>query len=377
MVGSVRVLADATAIPRDRGGVGRFVDEVLPLLSRDARVDLHVVCKPDDVEFFRDAVGPGAVSPAPAATSKTWFRLIWEQIGLPRRARRVGASVIFSPHYTFPIAVRIRRVVVVHDLTFFSMPEVHSTVKRLFFRRWIRGLIRRRIATVVPSEATGTALLALGAGRGPAPVVAPLGYDSTVFRAPTDDRIAAFRAEHGVIGRWVAFLGTIEPRKNVAALVHAFDRIAPSHPGIALLLAGGDGWDTETPAAIEAARDRGADVRRLGYLPLDQLHVLLGGADVVAYPSLGEGFGLPVLEAMACGAPVLTTRRLSLPEVGGDAVSYVEPDCASIAKGLSELLDDATRRSKLRSKAVARAREFSWQRTSDAIAGALLGEDVE
>jgi glycosyltransferase involved in cell wall biosynthesis len=101
-------------------------------------------------------------------------------------------------------------------------------------------------------------------------------------------------------------------------------------------------------------------VRRPGYLPVEQLAALLGGADVVAYPSLGEGFGLPVLEAMACGAPVLTTRRLALPEIGGDAVAYTEPDPASIAAALASLLDDPERRKALSAAGIDRAATFTW-----------------
>jgi glycosyltransferase involved in cell wall biosynthesis len=373
---AVRVLADATALPRDRGGVGRFVDEVLPLLAHDPRIELHVVCKPDDVDRFRASVGLVAVSAAPAATTRTWFRLLWEQVGLPRRARKIAADVVFSPHYTYPVAGGFGRVVVVHDLTFFSMPELHSRVKRWFFRSWIKSIARHGVSTVAPSEATASAFRALAGDRVPAPTVAPLGYDAQTFRPPDAERIAGFRARHEPLDRWIAFLGTLEPRKNVASLVEAFSTLASRYPRVTLLLAGGDGWDTAVPGAIDAARRRGADVRRLGYLPLDDIHVLLGGADLVVYPSLGEGFGLPVLEAMACGAAVVTTRRLSLPEVGGDAVAYVEPEAASIAAGLAGLLDDEARRAALRSDARARAAGFSWQRTADAIADALVAESV-
>jgi len=129
----------------------------------------------------------------------------------------------------------------------------------------------------------------------------------------------------------------------------------------ALVIAGGRGWDDGVDAAI-ASVPTGLILRRPGYLPLDQVPALLGGAEVVAYPSLGEGFGLPVLEAMACGAAVLTTRRLSLPEVGGDAVAYTEPDAESIAVALRELLDDSGLREKLGAAALDRAAEFTWQR---------------
>ena len=143
---------------------------------------------------------------------------------------------------------------------------------------------------------------------------------------------------------YVAFLGTLEPRKNLPALVAAWRQAVDGRQiATALVLAGGHGWDGALEAAV-AAVPAPLRVVRPGYLALDDLPAFLGGALVVAYPSLGEGFGLPVLEAMAWGAAVLTTRRLSLPEVGGEAVAYTEPDATSIAGALGRLLDDAGER---------------------------------
>jgi glycosyltransferase involved in cell wall biosynthesis len=152
----------------------------------------------------------------------------------------------------------------------------------------------------------------------------------------------------------------LEPRKNVPALVRGWvaacaGRARPP----ALVLAGGAGWDDQLDAAL-AAVPAPLRVIRPGYLPLAQLPALLGGATVVAYPSLGEGFGLPVLEAMACGAAVLTTPRLALPEVGGDAVAYTETDADAIAATLRSLLDDEARRRELGAAGVRRAAQFSW-----------------
>ena len=129
---------------------------------------------------------------------------------------------------------------------------------------------------------------------------------------------------------------------------------------LALVLAGGRGWDEEVDLAA-AEVPAGGRLLRPGYLPLELLAGFLGEAEVVAYPSLGEGFGLPVLEAMACGAPVLTTRLLALPEVGGDAVAYTEPDPQAITAALGALLADPARRAALASAGRARAAEFDWR----------------
>jgi glycosyltransferase involved in cell wall biosynthesis len=183
------------------------------------------------------------------------------------------------------------------------------------------------------------------------------GVDTAVFRRPAPAERRGARDLVGS-GSWIAFLGTLEPRKNVANLVRAFAQLRPGRPDLRLALAGSRGWDAEIDAALDEAGD---SIVELGYVAKEVLPGLLGGAEVVAYPSLGEGFGLPVLEAMACGAAVLTTRRLALPEVGGDAVAYCEPDAGSIARELAALLDDPARREELGDRALARAGEFSWE----------------
>ena len=350
-----RVLVDATAIPADRGGVGRYLDGLLDALAEHDPPT--VVARAGDAERYRE-LGLQVIV-APARVARALPRILWEQFGLPRIVRAGAFDVLHSPHYTFPLLGRFARVVTIHDLTFFTLPVAHSRVKRMFFRFWLRRLARRRVTVIAVSEATAKEFTRL-LGADPARlVVAPHGFDPEVFRPPSPADVAAFAgAQQPPVERWIAFLGTIEPRKNVPALIAAHTALGSDAP--TLLLAGGAGWDPDAPAAIEAARAGGHDVRALGYLPLTELAAFLGGAQVVAYPSLGEGFGLPVLEAMATGATVLTTARLALPEVGGDAVAYTEVDATSIAAELRRLLDDPDARTRLGAAARERASLFTW-----------------
>lgn len=369
----VRVLLDATAIPADRGGVGRYLDGLIPALAARSDIELVVAAQAHDAAAF-SASGAEVVG-APARIARRAPRMIWEQVALPRLASRVGAEVVLSPHYTMPLFARVPVVVTLHDATFLSDPHLHLAVKRHFFTAAIRLAVRRAAGLIVPSAATRAELVRLVSERAGRAVVAAHGVDTEVFHPPTAAEVDAVRAALGVpAGQdYVAFLGTIEPRKNVGNLIRGWVAACAGRENPpALVLAGGRGWD-DTIDEVLVSVPPGLTVIRPGYLPLESLRGLLGGASVVAYPALGEGFGLPVAEAMACGAAVLTTDRLALPEVGGDAVAYTDVDADAIGRGLATLLDDADARTALRAAALRRAGGFSWAAAAE-VHARVLGE---
>ena len=361
----MRLLVDATAIPADLRGVGRYLDSLVPALI-EAGVTVTVAAQQRAAARF-DELGAEVITDRSIPAGRP-ARLAWEQYGLPRLARRVAPDVLHSPHYTHPLRWRGPLVVTVHDATFFSDPEFHTRIKAPFFRTATRLALRRADVCLVDSHVTATELrdrLGVPADR---LQVAHLGVDHALFRPPDQAAVAELRTAVGLgpDEDYVAFVGTMEPRKNVPALIRGWQAACAGRDRPpALVLAGGAGWDTELDA-VATAVPAGLRLLRPGYLPLAQLPALLGGATVVAYPSFGEGFGLPVLEGMACGAAVLTTRRLSLPEVGGDAVAYCETGPESIAAELGRLLDDPRRRAELGRAGLARAAGFSWAATAAA-----------
>ncbi|MFA0851124.1 glycosyltransferase family 4 protein [Curtobacterium sp. WHRI 8282] len=363
------VLVDGTAVPRELGGVGRYVEGVVSHLT-DPALDVHLVVRPVHAEHFRAVAPHATVHTAPAWTDSVPLRFLWEQTGLPALGRRIGARVLHSPHYTFPFGWRGGSVVTLHDATFFSNPEWHSRLKRTFFTWWSRRSLRSRPVVIVPSAATATEAARVVSGIRADVRVAPLGVDRAVFHEPSiaeveDARIAATLPEGAP---WIAFLGTIEPRKNITALLDAYATVRASRAAAGsdtpwLVLSGARGWDESAIARLDVLQPDD-HVIEAGYLPLEDLSGYLGGAEFVVYPSLGEGFGLPVVEAMAAGACVLTTRRLSLPEVGGDAAVYTEPSADALAEAMAALLDDPALVASHRAAALARADVFTWQATA-------------
>ena len=363
------MLLDATAVPSDRGGVGRYVDGLVCALAATGH-DLVVVCQRSDAQRFRLLAGSTEsvqIVPGPSAVAHRPARLAWEQTGLPLVAQQVGAELIHSPYYTMPLHVPVPTVVTVHDATFFSEPELHSAIRTGFYRSATRTAVRRATRVLVPSRATRDELVRLLDADPDRIDVAPHGVDMTVFRPPSESETRRVSDRLGLHGMpYVAFLGVLERRKNVPDLVRGWVRAVDTmaEPP-ALVLAGSSGWDDGVDQAVAEVPEH-LKVVRTGFMRPADLPGLLGGATVVAYPSKAEGFGLPVLEAMACGAAVLTARRLSLPEVGGDAVAYTEPDADSIAVALRSLIEDQPRRERLSRSGVERARGFTWEASAAA-----------
>jgi glycosyltransferase involved in cell wall biosynthesis len=254
--------------------------------------------------------------------------------------------------------------VTIHDCTFFDHPEWHLRSKAAFFRRAIRRAARQAGVLICVSQVTAERLHASVPVRAPV-VVAPHGVDHARFSPaePSPGADAAALAELGVpVDRpIVAFVGTLEPRKGVAPLVAAFDELAATRPDPVLVLGGQTGWGLrETERALASARHADRIVRT-GYLPDAAVPALLRRAAVVAYPALEEGFGLPALEALACGAPLVTTEGTAMAELAGGAALLVPPGTVG---PLTEALDtalDQGRETERRALGLAVAAERTWE----------------
>ncbi len=255
-------------------------------------------------------------------------------------------------------------VVTVHDLAFVRDPSRGTRRGLMFFRRAIE--LARRDATLVvcPSQATIDDCVAQGFDAARLRLV-PWGIEP---RPATAEAVAGVRARFGLAGRYVLWTGTVEPRKNLPTLLAAFERL--DRPEITLVLAGPKGWNEDVGAQVERLGDR---VRSVGFVEPDVLRALYAGAEVFCFPSLEEGFGLPVLEAMAQGTAVITSSGTATQEVCGDAGLLVDPhDPAGLVEALDRLLGDETERLRLGLAGRQRATEhFSWARTADALGSAL------
>ncbi|MGI8808692.1 MAG: glycosyltransferase family 4 protein [Acidimicrobiales bacterium] len=329
---SIRVALDASAIPDPPGGAGRYVLALAEALSRRDDVELTVVSRTGDSDRWPSPVAARAPALRPV-------RLGWEQVGLPRVVRSLGVEVHHGPHYTMPLALGLPAVVTVHDLSFFTRPEWHQRTKVAFFRAAIRTSARQAAALVAVSRATAALLDQWVAPRASVHVI-PHGVDHARFRPDDLGDDEAARARAGVDRPYIAFLGTLEPRKDVPTLVRAFDRLAGARAELTLVLAGARGWGTDAMDQAISGAAHADRIRRLGYVAEGDMPAVLRGASAVAYPSLEEGFGLPVLEGLACGTPVVTTSGTVMEEVAGGAALLAPPgDVDRLATALEAAID--------------------------------------
>jgi glycosyltransferase involved in cell wall biosynthesis len=359
----VRLLLDVSAVPDRPVGAGYYTLNLATHVARRDDVETHLLCRERD-EARWAALAPGAVV-HPEVPSGRPARLLWEQARAARLTRSLGIDVWHGPHYTMPLRLPVPAVVTVHDLTFFEHPEWHERAKVAYFRPMIRAATRRAAVVIAVSDDTATRLREHAAPSGPI-VVAPHGVDHERFTdhapAAADD---ALLAGHGIRSPFIAFAGTIEPRKGLPTLVDAFARIARDDRALRLVLAGGDGWGSDQVRDAVAASGVPTRVLRPGYLPDAAIAPFFRRAAVVAYPSLAEGFGLNALEALACGAPLVTSTGSALDELVGDAALTVPPgDRDALAGALREALDPAVA-ARLRAAGPERAARFTWERSVD------------
>lgn len=318
---------------------------------------------------------------------------LWTHTGLGPALAADRPDLLFVPAHVVPLAGAPPSVVTIHDLGYRAFPEAHSARRRLELDLTTRWSLRAARRVIAVSGATRDDLLR-HYGADPARISVVHHGLSRGFQ-PTVDPATIQR--HGLDGPYFLYVGTLQPRKNLERLIEAFAMAARqlegalvggagasaalawswpagvAHAGPTLAIAGRRGWlsDAIERRAVElGVADR---VRFLGYVPDADLPALLSAATAFVFPSLYEGFGMPVLEAMACGAPVLTSSTSSLPEVAGDAALLVDPiDTAAIAAALARLATDEPLRADLRARGLARAAQFSWERCAHETLAVLL-----
>jgi glycosyltransferase involved in cell wall biosynthesis len=314
--------------------------------------------------YFNHSPDPDDFVPGGAEQRVIPFPRLWTHARLSAEMAARPPDVLFVPSHVLPIVHPRRSVATIHDLGYLYWPKAHPLARRWYLHLSTMYNARASSRVIAVSRTTADDLVRLY--RVPAAKIAviPEGCGSE-YRPVSAEAVATVRSRYALPERYVLAVGTIQPRKNLDRLVEAFLRVREASGAVQLVLAGKPGWGA-APVLRQIAAS-GSAVRILGYVPDRDLPALLGGAEALAFPSLYEGFGLPALEAMACGTPVVCSNNSSLPEIVGDAGLLVPPtDVGAIAGALLLLLEDPALRDELRRRGLERAAGLSWKRCAAA-----------
>jgi glycosyltransferase involved in cell wall biosynthesis len=324
---------------------------------------------PDDWQFTA-MVGadnphhfPGiTMQPSRFNTESPIRRILWEQAMQPLRLR--SFDLYHALAFVSPLLLYRPSVVTVYDLSFVHYPQVLSTARRLYLRLFTALSCKRAHRVIAISQSTANDLSATFNIPLDRIDVAVPGYDHARFRPLPHEAVEAFRAKNGLPARFWLFLGTLEPRKNLTTLLDAYAAL-PKNERLPLVLAGGKGWDYTMIFKRVAQHGLADTVHFPGFITAEDLPLWYNCAELLVYPSIYEGFGLPVLEAMACGTPVIVSDASSLPEAAGDAgIRVPQYDIEAWAAALRSAYRDADWRRQARETGIKHAAGFTWNQTA-------------
>jgi glycosyltransferase involved in cell wall biosynthesis len=368
---------DATALSSPTpGGIGTSQYETMRALAAldTPHTFILYAARPPVVPFSGEKLDlgwPVRLGTGPSTRSN----ILWMQTGVNRLLAEDGVEVFWSPRHLLPLRARgIAKVATIQDFWDRYHPEHQPLANRLVTRMLTDRIAREAEIVVTLSEATARDVERFcGTPRERIRVV-PAGVDSSVFAPAPGAVVDEALARHSIERPYVLLMDAYNPRKNAAAVIDALGRLAQAGTSIALVALGKPRATAVEVDMAALAADHGvaASLRTPGDVSRDDLVALMSGALAFVYPSVYEGFGMPILEAMACGCPVITSDTSSLPEVAGDAALLVTPtDSTGIAAAISRLMTDAEGRSHLAAAGMARARDFTWRRTAEGMLSAF------
>src|SRR5262245_55653428 len=358
----MRIAFDGTALQPNRTGVGYYTEHLLHHLVEEASTDENVVVSIPPIEMTSRLPGVARLAYPPS-----WLpRLAWTQLRAPRMLRELGADVAHFTNGMMPVASSVPTVVTIHDMSLTLYPRYHPARRVLLNRPLVAFAARHATAIITVSASAKQDIVRLCNIR---PELVHVVHEAAApeFR-PVRDRevLERVRRRYGLGERVILYVGTIEPRKNLRRLVDAFaSRLRTGDLSHQLVCVGPYGWLSRDIHSVIEQSGAAHAIKFTGYVPFAELPALYSLAEMFVFPSLHEGFGLPVIEAMACGTPVITGRTSSMPEIAGDAVEQVNAiDTDALGDAMVRLARSREQREHLSVQGRERARQFSWRRAA-------------
>lgn len=375
----MKIGIDFTSASRERAGIGRYARELIRALSRVDQTNRYVLFVPRDAheELLEYDWSPN-FSIVRAPLTERYLAALWHRarVPLPIETFIGGGAAFYSPDFLLPPTRAQRKLVTVHDLSYVRVPECFPQVLLNYLNRAVPPSVARADLILVDAASTQFDLVDVYHVPIEKTKVLYSGVDPC-FR-PDVSEAAQARVRELMRGKpYLLSVSTIQPRKNYVRLIEAFAKITNDQVSIAnlqLVIAGGRGWMFEE--VFQTVERLGLQDRVIfpRFFSEEDLPALYAGATLFVYPSLYEGFGLPVVEAMACGAPVVSSRASSLPEVGGDAVLYFDPrDVGALVDAMRRALADESLRNNMRARGIEQAKKFSWDKAARELMQYLVG----
>ena len=368
----MKIAIDLTPIPRQMTGVGKYARCLLKSLAEFDRENHYwLFVKEDQFDQYRPGQENFHIVPQSRILHNRLIRLLWEQIALPVQLLKRKIDLLHSIHYTTPLFSPCKRVITIHDMTFYLFPEKHTLIKRLFFRSIIPAAIKKTNHIFADSKNTRADILKIF-NLPTAKIDVVYLVTDPIYR-PFDIQSMEMDLEkkYGIRFPFILYVGTLEPRKNVWRLIQAYAQLsAETHLQHRLVIVGKKGWAYKEIFETLSGLDRKIREKIIftGYVAEKDLPSLYNAAELFVYPSLYEGFGIPPLEAMACGVPVIASNISSLPEVVGDAGLQVNPlDTEAISGAMREVLTNKGLGTELKKKGIQAAKKFSTKRMAEGI----------
>lgn len=361
---SIKIAFDATSVPVKKVGAGVYIIQLLRAIANIDKHNSYYIFAPS---FVIEELGiqQRNFHFVRVDLASRIARMFWEQTILPLRIIQLDIDILHSPHYTSPVFKKCKSVVTFHDMTFYLMPEMHEKSKRAFFKSMIKYSSLSADKLISVSQNTSSDMIKI--------LDMDLNKICTILSAANPSYQIQDPFHVGMIcskynleqKKYLLFVGAIEPRKNIPLLIEAYSKLAGEFPSIPLVIIGRKGWMYESIFELVESLKIGDKVKFLGYVEEEDLITLYNGAKVFIYPSTYEGFGFPILEAMQCGTPVITSNTSSLAELAGDAALLIDPtNVGDLLDSMKKILKDENLAQELSRKGLANSALFTWDRTA-------------